>query len=326
MDYGGVHRASRQERARSFKLQFLKPLELQILMSQPQWYAETYPMKLLVFSDLDETLLDGQTYSWEAATNALSALKERSAALVLVSSKTLPEMIPIHDSLGLDTPFIVENGGGIALIPSAPINSYLSPELFARGQRIGDRVLIPLGVQYNDLVAALDEISEETGITVRGFASMSDDEVAALTGLSVTDAAKARQRSFDEPFVIAEPTYEKGLRIEASAATRGITAVRGGRFWHLIGHKGKGKAVSIVIEAFRKCFGTIHTVGLGDGPNDFPFLALVDSPFLLGSAQKKFHIPEEINRARLILRPGPEGWHEAVTTLLSELENEFTSG
>ncbi len=283
-------------------------------------------MKLVVFSDLDETLLDGQTYSWEAATNALCALRERSAALVLVSSKTLPEMIPIHESLGLDTPFIVENGGGIALIPSAPINSYLSPELLARGQRNGDRVLIPLGVQYNELVAALHEISEETGITVRGFASMSEDEVAALTGLSVADAAKARQRGFDEPFVIGEPTYEKGLRIEAAAAARGITAVRGGKFWHLIGHKGKGKAVLIIIEAFRKFFGSVHTVGLGDGPNDFPFLALVDSPFLLGGAQKGFDIPKEMGRARLIARPGPEGWNEAVTTLLSELENELTSG
>lgn len=283
-------------------------------------------MKLVVFSDLDETLLDGRTYSWEAATNALCALRERSAALVLVSSKTLPEMIPIHESLGLDTPFIVENGGGIALITSAPINSYLSPELFAMGQRIDDHVLIPLGVQYDDLVAALDDISEETGVTVKGFASMSEDEVAALTGLSLADAAKARQRGFDEPFVILDPTSEKGLRIEASAAARGITAVRGGRFWHLIGHEGKGKAVSIIIEAFRKCFGSVHTVGLGDGPNDFPFLALVDSPFLLGGAQKRFEVPEEMGRARLILRPGPEGWNEAVTTLLSELENEDAGG
>ena len=38
----------------------------------------------------------------------------------MVSSKTHAEMLPLHRELGLSDPFIVENGGGIALSEGAP--------------------------------------------------------------------------------------------------------------------------------------------------------------------------------------------------------------
>ena len=44
--------------------------------------------KLIVYTDLDGSLLDGTSYSYEAATPALTALREQGIPLVLVSSKT----------------------------------------------------------------------------------------------------------------------------------------------------------------------------------------------------------------------------------------------
>lgn len=280
-------------------------------------------MKLVVFTDLDETLLDGSTYEWGAAAPALEQLRLRDAAIILVSSKTCAEMAPIHDALGLETPFVLENGGGIALASDTPINQHLPKEMLLLQRCMSDRVFIPLGLEYEDLVSALESISKETGILLRGFSSMSDKEVARLTGLDLASARKARLRQFDEPFVIVEPTEEKERRIVQAAAEREVAVVQGGRFWHLMGHKGKGKAVSILIEAYRKAYGTIHTihtVGLGDGPNDFPFLVLVDTAFLLGGAHGRFVVTEEMKKARLIHRSGPEGWNQAVLSLLSELE------
>ena len=52
--------------------------------------------KLVLFSDLDGTLLDAQTYSFEAAREALEVLHERDVPLVLVSSKTRLEIEPIR--------------------------------------------------------------------------------------------------------------------------------------------------------------------------------------------------------------------------------------
>jgi predicted mannosyl-3-phosphoglycerate phosphatase (HAD superfamily) len=43
--------------------------------------------RLIVFTDLDGSLLDGTTYSYEAATPALAALREQGIPLILVSVK-----------------------------------------------------------------------------------------------------------------------------------------------------------------------------------------------------------------------------------------------
>ena len=64
-----------------------------------------------VFTDLDGTLLDEKTYSFEAARPALAALREKGCLLVPCTSKTSEETFPLLDELGGRDPFIVENGG-----------------------------------------------------------------------------------------------------------------------------------------------------------------------------------------------------------------------
>ena len=67
---------------------------------------------IVVFTDLDGTLLDASTYSFEAARPALDALRQQDIPLVLVSSKTRAEIEPIRGRLKQVHPFITENGGG----------------------------------------------------------------------------------------------------------------------------------------------------------------------------------------------------------------------
>jgi len=277
-------------------------------------------MKIVVFSDLDATLLDGETYSWKAAERAIEALRKREAALVMVTSKTLSEVGWLHEELGFDDPFVFENGGGIAFRKEMPLSEYLlswEPKI-DEFQREGFTVLA-LGARYEALVKSLGEISSEVGTPLLGFSAMSDEEVAKATGLPAEEAAKARRRLFDEPFVMPEATTSLEARIQAAATRRGLAVVKGGRFGHLIGHAGKEKAVSILIEAFRKGHGELVTIGLGDSPNDFPFLQLVDTPVALGKGLKTesvLFLSEPVYRFDT---PGPKGWNQAVLDILATL-------
>ena len=70
----------------------------------------------LVVSDLDGTLLHQETYSFDEALPGIASLKERQIPVILVSSKTRAEIEPIREALGLEDPFVVENGGA-AYIP-----------------------------------------------------------------------------------------------------------------------------------------------------------------------------------------------------------------
>jgi mannosyl-3-phosphoglycerate phosphatase len=47
---------------------------------------------LLIFTDLDGTLLEQATYSFEAALPALQALRERNIPLIICTSKTRAEI------------------------------------------------------------------------------------------------------------------------------------------------------------------------------------------------------------------------------------------
>src|SRR6516162_3914161 len=69
--------------------------------------------KLVIFTDLDGTLLDHQDYRWTAAQPALRALARAHCPLIVVTSKTRAEVGPILLALARREPFVVENGGAI---------------------------------------------------------------------------------------------------------------------------------------------------------------------------------------------------------------------
>ena len=125
---------------------------------------------LVLFSDLDESLLDGTTYGFDAARPALDRLRRERIPLVLCTSKTRAEVEPLRTVLENRDPFIVENGGGIH-IPSG----YFPFAIFGAVRRETGWV-VPIGDRYADLVEALTRASYTSGTRVRGFADMSDEE------------------------------------------------------------------------------------------------------------------------------------------------------
>ena len=74
--------------------------------------------KILVFTDLDGTLLDHYTYQTDEATEMIATLKLNEIDIIPNSSKTLPEISLIREQLDLSSPFIIENGAAVFI----PIN------------------------------------------------------------------------------------------------------------------------------------------------------------------------------------------------------------
>ena len=69
---------------------------------------------LIIFSDLDGTLLDQRRGdSFDEASPALEAVRDKGIPLILCSSKTRAEVEVIRGRMGNEDPYIVENGGAI---------------------------------------------------------------------------------------------------------------------------------------------------------------------------------------------------------------------
>jgi len=70
---------------------------------------------------------------------------------------------------------------------------------------------------------------------------------------------------------------------------------------------------------FRKRYGEVVSIGLGDSPNDFPFLQLVDIPVVLGKRLTAEPVLFPSERAQRYDVAGPKGWNQAVLDILATL-------
>lgn len=262
-------------------------------------------MSYLVFSDLDASLLDEGTYSFEGAKPALELLRRLDVPLVPVTSKTRSEVEELRPRLGNDDPFVVENGGCIYF----PASGAAPPE----GARLqGDYYRLQLGADYARIRAFVRQVSGELGL--RGFGDMTDDEVARRTGLGRRAAHRARQREFSEPFVIED---EANLpELAAIAEGSGFALTRGGRFHQLVGAgQDKVEAVRIVARALAPAGHGAQTIGLGDSVNDLHMLEAVDIAVVIPRPDGS---RLELSRRDAIFapQPGSKGWNEAVMEIV----------
>ena len=69
--------------------------------------------KLVIYTDLDGSLLDHDSYSHAAADVLLAELETHGIPVIIASSKTRCEQIPLRNELGNRHPFIVENGAAV---------------------------------------------------------------------------------------------------------------------------------------------------------------------------------------------------------------------
>lgn len=272
--------------------------------------------RIIIFTDLDGSLLDATTYSYDAAKEALSAIHSLDSALILVSSKTRAEMEPLRLRLHHHHPFIVENGGAL-FIPKGYFPFPIDHSVLR-----GEYHVIEIGAPYVRLRAALKEIDQTLGCRLQGLGDLSVEEVAGLTGLSLADALLAKQREYDEPFVVVGNAVGCN-HLLAAVEARGLRCTRGGRFYHLTGSNDKGDASKRLIE----CYGrlakdeglTLVTIGIGDSLNDLPMLAAVDYPILVRKPDHSYDPDVQLPHLIRADEIGPAGWNRSLLNLLPTL-------
>lgn len=258
----------------------------------------------LIVTDLDGTLLDHNTYCFDAAIPALEALRQCGIPLILATSKTRAEVELWRERLGCDGPFIVENGGAVFLP-----NSQL-PRPPQHAIRVEQYWCIPIGRPYSEIRAGLRQASQHSGCRVRGFGDMSDEEVAWRCRLPLGEASLARLREYDEPFVALDSDRLQAV-VEALAGL-GIRCSRGGRFHHAHGDNDKAEAVRILRRLYQQeADAEVEVLGLGDGPNDAAFLREADWAVVMPSPLLG-EVLRLVPRAVTAPASGPQGWCEAV--------------
>jgi mannosyl-3-phosphoglycerate phosphatase len=277
------------------------PLDNELTQHSP---SRTGFEHLIVFSDLDGTLLDHKTYSHVAATAALDRLRALGVPLILASSKTAAEVAPLRAELGFaHCEAIVENGAGI---------------VDAHGAGSGSEEA------HRRILNALAGVPAPLRKHFQGFSDWSIEETARRTQLPIDQARKAKQRQFSEPGLWSGSEAELKTFL-ALLDAEGITAQQGGRFMTLSFGSDKAQCMAKIKERHAKADPQTFAVALGDASNDIAMLNAADLGIIIpnpghgGIPRLEGEASGRIIRAS---RAGPAGWNEAVLRVLNSSQGD----
>ena len=273
------------------------------------------PNYCLIATDLDGTLLDDR-YGYEEAAAAIDEVSARyNAVVLLASSKTLAEMLQLAEHCTRHPLLLFENGAGIA---------WHSDQLSALGDyTVGvHQVITQLAVAqgYLGLRAMLEKWRIEKGYRFRGFGDYTAREVAEITGLSLSDAALARQRLCTEPLDWLD-TPEQLASFEGQLEANSLQLISGGRFLHVMPQGSKADAVARAAGWLEQDRGAPRgLLACGDAANDLTMLQSSDIAVVFPDSSGSYLLPASAT-VHHACAPGPAAWLNAVSQVLN---TEFT--
>ena len=260
--------------------------------------------RLIIFSDLDGTLLNHQSYQWSAAKPALERLAKSDIPVILNSSKTISEIRAVREAMGNTAPFIVENGAAVAI----PANCFGSEPEHVQS----------FGASHKDVLAKLASLREQ-GYEFKSFSDMSNAELSEASGLSETEAALAKDRTATEP-LLWQGSEESLEAFKGELKADNFRLVQGGRFLHAMGTFDKADGVRFLLRKYRDQAPAdrLIAIALGDSPNDQHMLEQANIAVVVKGAQSDSVVLPSQSRAIRSIKEGPAGWNECVLNLLIE--------
>lgn len=266
----------------------------------------------LVFTDLDGTLLDHDTYDFSPALPAIRHLQQSGIPVIANSSKTLPEIAALCQQISLPDLFIFENGSGLAM--SDHWLELLQPPKHLPIEKWQHLNVLSLGVARHQLDDQLKPLSGQFQFTP--VCDMTADQFSELTGLRLPEAKAALQRRFSEPVLWQDSDQQLELFSQILQKS-GLLVTRGGRFVHVQGPVTKAETMEQVVQWFTEQYSdlSVCSIALGDAPNDFEMLSRADIAVIITNPQGR---KLELNDHPCVYRPdlpGPAGWAQAINQI-----------
>ena len=224
----------------------------------------------IIITDLDASLLD-EAYSYKDAIDALDFIHKSEIPLVLNSSKTLSEMLVIADKWRWKRkPILIGENGATLAFPKLdgkvdPWSKYIKPT-----ELLGDYFCVYDSAAHDRILTISNKLRINHSFKFDGFSDLSAESLADLTGLSLQDSKRAKNRYATEP-ILWHSSLEDWQSFKQKISALGIKALRGGKFFHLM-EAGYDKSIGMtsVLSLFKNRYSNVawNTFAIGDSPND----------------------------------------------------------
>lgn len=268
---------------------------------------------IVIYTDLDGSLLDHHSYSHAAADALLDELRAAAIPVVPVTSKTRQELLVIRETLRSNAPFIGENGALICI----PVNDFSAQPEGTECQ--GDLWIKTFTQPRAHWLEIIHRIKGDFADEMQLFSELTGEEIQQLTGLDAESATRAAAREFGEPihWIGSEPRKAQFI---TALEQQGVNVLQGGRFLHISGSCDKGTALQWLNTEFGKQQGNTppFSIAIGDSDNDRAMLEIADYALIIRSPD---HPYPALTRTDAILHStayGPAGWSEGIRKILDK--------
>ncbi len=261
--------------------------------------------KIVIFTDLDGTLLHNETFKFENIRQYIKNLLSKNISIIPNSSKTKTEIYNFCHELDEELPFIVENGA--AIYKMNLVNSDFPEKIIL--SRDKDEIL---NIFFK-------KIPKELISKCKFVLKLKKDEQLKIFGLSEKQLSYASDRQFSVPLIFKGNKAEKNNLFRLAYNT-GLTMQEGGRVINLSDKVSKSYAMKKVSRIFEKTEKQeLKTIGVGDNFNDLDMLKSSDVACLVFN--EKFKLDTlNINNCLVSKKPAPEGWEEVVKMALEKIQ------
>ncbi len=259
--------------------------------------------KILIFTDLDGSLLHRDTFKFDEIKDYLKILLSQGIFIIPNTSKTEKEILEFNNELGSDLPYISENGAAINGLNL--LNSNLPKELILSREK--DNLIkifensIPVNLQNK----------------CKWLSEMDKNKQSLIFGLGYEKLKMALDRKYTIPFLFEGNRSEKNELFRV-LKSENLAAQEGGRVINLTDKVNKAKALNVFVRFFKKNNKNVKTIAVGDNYNDLDMLKTSDFPCLVFN--DKFTLDEiPINNITITNKPSPEGWADVIKKALVKI-------
>ncbi len=272
---------------------------------------------LLIFTDLDGSLLNHDDYNYNAAAPWLKILEQYKVPVIPTTSKTYSELKLFRHKTNNNHPFIVENGAAIYIpkgyFKTQPDDTCTKGDYWVKenvqNRQHWQQLLNNLPKQYTEQFTS--------------FANAGVQGIMDMTGLDKENAVLAAQREYGEPIQWHGDQEMLSSCLEI-LTSQGANTLKGGRFYHISGNCDKGQALKWLQQAYEHESKpkTYDTLSIGDSGNDIAMLEASHYACVVHSDKHSAPKLSEQNTVYYCQHAAPEGWIEGLEHILTIINKQ----
>ena len=284
--------------------------------SAPAEPADSSARRLVVVTDIDDSLLEPGARALPSERAALDFLSVRGVPLVINSSRTHAEIERIQETLRLLTPSISEHGSALFIPPGS------FPSIPDRAARAVSGHVIEFGRPYHEVVDAVRATGRELGMEIVGFADLTIEDAARELGVTDVEAQLAKLREYTELIRIVDETDARRSHVFNALRRRGLRCWPTGRHHLVTATRDRAESLLTLKALWRDAWGEPPCiVGFGNSEDDVTWLRYADVAVIVQNDHSGVdpRILSKLPTARVSQRPGRLGWSDAIFESVSAL-------